>query len=430
MSSRRKSPAPLKPRFFYGWHIVAASFVMLLLVNAVGVGIFFKPILEDDKFTWDRATLSSVYMYASLLFALVTPFLGRLIDRYGPRLMISITVVTQTLSSLFNGLAGAMWHIFFGRFFYEIKPYQSSQVLINRWFVRLRGRAQGIAAVGMPLGALLLSPLSQYLIIAWGWRPTMLFWAALTVVISVPLIFIIRDKPGDKGLAPDGAAADNNAPTYTLREKESTPSGAEPAASAGHTLAQAAKSGSFWLLSAAQLICGIGCGFMMTHIVIFATDFNYSEMIGASLLSVQGALNILGLLLTGHVSDKYARHKVLAWTHFIRGLAFFIAVVFILLGGGSLWLLYLAMALFGFGWFTTSPLTSGLVADLFGGMRMGTIIGVTMSCHTVGMALGAYAGGVTFQMTGSYYSFFLAQGILELLAAGCALAIRRRKATR
>jgi MFS family permease len=116
---------------------------------------------------------------------------------------------------------------------------------------------------------------------------------------------------------------------------------------------------------------------------------------------------------------------VLGLTHVIRSLAFFTAVIFILRGGGSLWILYLAMVLFGFGWFTTSPLTSGLVADLFGGLRMGTIIGVTMSCHTVGMALGAYAGGVTFELTGSYYRFFLVQGILEFLAAGLAFAIRR-----
>jgi predicted MFS family arabinose efflux permease len=116
---------------------------------------------------------------------------------------------------------------------------------------------------------------------------------------------------------------------------------------------------------------------------------------------------------------------VLSLTHFVRSLSFFTAVVFILLGGGSLWMLYLAMALFGFGWFTTSPLTSGLVADLFGGLSMGTIIGFTMSCHTVGMALGAYFGGVTYQATGSYYSFFIAQGVLELVAAGFAFAIRR-----
>jgi MFS family permease len=413
LNSRQKPSVSSTPHIFYGWYVVAASWVMLFLVNAVGVGIFFKPILEEFK--WDRATLSSIHMFALLLFAVATPFLGRLIDRYGPRMMLFICLVTQTLSSTVNGLATGMWHIFSGRFLYEIKPLQSSQVLINRWFVRKRGRAQGIAATGMPVGALVLSPLSAYLILTWGWRETMFFWAGITFIILLPLTVFMRNRPEDIGSVPDGEppyGATFDAPAR------------ETGGVSGHSLAEAARFSSFWLLSATQLICGIGCGFMMTHIVIFATDFGYTEMVGASLLSVQGGLNLVGVLLTGHISDKYARSRVLSLTHVIRSLAFFTAVIFIIHGGGSLWMLYLAMVLFGFGWFTTSPLTSGLVADLFGGLRMGTIIGVTMSCHTVGMALGAYAGGVTFELTGSYYRFFLVQGILEFIAAGLALAIR------
>jgi len=149
-------------------------------------------------------------------------------------------------------------------------------------------------------------------------------------------------------------------------------------------------------------------------------------MIGASLLSVQGGVNLVGVLLTGHMSDRIARSKVLALTHFIRSLSFITVVIFILLGGGSLWILYVAMALFGFGWFTTSPLVAGLVAALFGNLRMGTIIGVTLSCHTIGIAVGAYAGGITFELTGSYYLFFIIQGILEFLAAGLAFAIKQQ----
>ncbi len=410
------------PRFFYGWYIVIATWVMLFLVNAVGVGIFFKPIL--DEFGWDRSTLSSIHTFALLLFALVTPFLGRFIDRYGPRVMLFVSLATQTLSSAVNGLASHVWHIFTGRFLYEIKALQSSQVVINRWFVKKRGLAQGIAATGMPVGALVLSPLSQYLILAWGWRETMFFWAGVGFVILLPLTLLVRNSPEEKGFQPDGLPV----PSYELVK---SPLQSDPkvpltgiTAGAGHSLAAAAQSGSFWLLLSTQLICGIGCGFMMTHIVIFATDVGYSEMIGASFVSVQGGLNLAGVLLTGHISDRYARNKVLALTHVIRSLSFFTAVVFILLGGGSLWLLYLAMALFGFGWFTTSPLTSGLVADLFGQLRMGTIIGLTMSCHTIGMALGAYGGGITYEITGSYYWFFLVQGGLELLAGGCAFAIK------
>jgi MFS family permease len=419
LNSRQKMPPPGKPRIFYGWYIIAISWVMLFLVSATSVSIFFKPILEDKQFHWDRATLSLIYMLASLLFAAAAPFLGRLIDRYGPKFMLFICVATQTASSALYGLANAMWHVFTARFLYEIKPLQSSQVLANRWFVRLRGRAQGITAAGMPLGALILPPLSQYLVIIWGWRYTMFFWAGMALVALLPLTFLIHNKPQDKGYSPDGA------PLTPASPPENATSTAPVAAQDfGHTLAAAVKLSSFWLLSATQLICGIGCGFMMTHIVIFATDFGYTDMVGASLLSVQGGVNLLGVLLTGHLSDRYSRSRVLGLTHLIRSLAFFIAVAFILRGGDSLWMLYLAMVLFGFGWFTTSPLTSGLVADLFGGLRMGTIIGITMSCHNVGMALGAYMGGVTFEITGSYYSFFIVQGILELLAAGFAFAIK------
>lgn len=422
LNSPQKLPDSNSTGFFYGWYIVIASWVMLFLVNAVGVGIFFKPILEE--FGWDRATLSSVHTFALLLFAIVSPFLGRFIDRFGPRAMLFVSLVTQTASSTVNGLATGLWHIFTGRFLYEIKALQASQVLINRWFEKKRGRAQGIAATGMPIGALLLSPLSQYLILTWGWRETMFFWAGLTFILVLPLVLLVRNNPKDKDLSPDGE------PPYRYTEKESIPKPDEREAIAtmtGHTLSQAARASSFWLLSAAQFICGIGCGFMMTHIVIFATDVGYSEMIGATLLSVQGGLNLVGVLLTGHLSDRYNRSRVLAFTHLIRSLSFITIVIFVLIGNSPLWMLYLSMMLFGFGWFTTSPLTSGLVADLFGGLSMGTIIGVTISCHTVGMALGAYAGGITYELTGSYYWFFLAQALLEFLAAALTFMIKRQK---
>ncbi len=345
-------------RFFYGWYIVAASWMALFLVNAVSVGIFFKPIL--DEFGWDRATLSAIQTVALLLFAVVTPFIGRFIDRFGPKVMLFVTLAAQTISGTVYGLATGLWMVFTGRFLYEAKALQVSQVLINRWFVKNRGRAQGIAATGMPIGALLLTPLSQFLILAWGWRQTMFFWAGVTFIIVLPLTILVRNRPEDKGTVPDG---DPLSPAARRAEKAATrPKNAAPP---GHSLAQAARLPSFWLLSGAQLFCGIGCGFIMTHIVIFATDFGYPDMVAASLVSVQGGVNLVGVLLTGHISDRYPRNRVLALTHVVRSLSFFTAVAFIVLGGGSIWILYLAIALFGFGWFTTSPLTSGLRGGLF-----------------------------------------------------------------
>jgi len=165
-----------KPRFLYGWYMVAASWLLVFLVSAVAVSVFFKPMLED--FGWDRATLSSVQSVAVIAFTIASPFLGLLIDRFGPRIVTLASILTQVLSNVLNGIAGNIWHLYLARFLYGINAIPSTNVLINRWFIKKRGTMLGIVATGMPLGTTILVPVSQHLILMWGWRPTMLFWAA------------------------------------------------------------------------------------------------------------------------------------------------------------------------------------------------------------------------------------------------------------
>ncbi|MCJ7596144.1 MAG: MFS transporter, partial [Desulfobacterales bacterium] len=334
--------------------------------------------------------------------------------------------VTQTLSPAIAGLAANFWHICIGRFLFEIKSVHPTQVLINRWFVRKRGRALGAVATGMPIGTLVLSPVSQYMVLVWGWRETLLFWSGVTFVAYLSLVLFIRNSPEDKGCRPDSESA-RPAPDYKPERPDTDRMENHSGTGNSSSLSEAFKSASFYLLSGTQLFCGVGCGFMMTHTVIFATDLGYSAMIGATFLSVQGGVNLIGVLLTGYMSDRVARSKMLALTHFIRSVSFVIIAGYIFMSGSSLWVMYIAMALFGFGWFTTAPLSSGLVADLFGYVRMGTIMGVVMSCHVIGMAIGAYAGGITFELTGSYYTFFVIQAILEFMAAFFAFIIRQKK---
>jgi MFS family permease len=399
---------------------VAISWVIFFLPNSISFGIFFKPIL--DEFGWSRVTLSLVQMVSMLVAAAASPFLGLLIDRVGPRIMLFISTATQTVASIITGLAPGLSMIYVGRILAEVRPTASLQVLINRWFLKKRGRAQGIVATGVPIGTFALIPLSQYLILIWDWRVTLLFWAGVIFVSTFILTWFIRDKPEYQGVIPDGNTLDTTASFPRIET-----SVAAPGTESGNTLAEAARTGAFWLVSGAHLICGIGCGFMMTHTVIFATDIGYSEMIGATFLSIQGIFNLAGVLLTGFLSDHVARNKALSLVHIIRSLSFATIIAYLVISGSSLWILYIAMALFGFGWFTTAPLTSGLVADLFGYRRMGTIWGVITAVHVVGMAIGVSGGGFTFELTHSYYWFFLVQGTLELVAACLTFAIRRVK---
>jgi len=331
--------------------------------------------------------------------------------------------MAQVLSRLINGIATSIWHLCLARFLYGLTIVPGAQVLINRWFINKRGTALSIFATGMPIGTIVLTPISQHLILTWGWRVTMIFWAAISLIIMLPSAFIIRNNPEGKGYSPDGQLLDNAEQIDLFPVQEDyvleTPLRVKRIAYFPEVL----RNASFWFLSASHFICGIGCGIMMTHIVAFATDIGYSDMVGASLVSVQGGLNLVGLLFTGPLSDRIARKNVLALTHFIRSISFLTIIAFIHLGGGSIWLLYLSMALFGFGWFTTAPLAAGLVGDLFESLRMGTILGVILSCHMFGMAVGAYAGGAIFDLTRNYYLIFLIQGPLEFLAAILVLSV-------
>lgn len=412
-----------KQGIFYGWYLVAISWGMTFLLGATSVGIFFKPML--DEFGWTRATLSMVSSIAMLVFAVAYPFLGRLIDRFGPRKILFACIGSQALSYVINGLAANIWHVYVGRFFLEIKPTHGTQVLINRWFERKRGQALGILSTGTPLGTLILTPLSQYLITLWGWRPTLLFWAGVTVLVLLPLTLLIRNKPEDKGLRPDGAITVRQPLSSELIQPRSNKSAFTVQKETGNSLTEAVKTRGFWMLASTQLFCGISCGLLMTHTIIFATDLGYSPLIGASFMSIQGGVSLVGVLVTGQLSDRFARNKVLSFTHLIRCTSFIALIAVFFMGSGNIWLLYLAMALFGFGWFTTAPLSAGLAADLFGYLRMGTILGIILASHTIGSALGTYAGGITFQLTGSYLYIFILTGALEFLAACFALIIKK-----
>ncbi|MFC1943599.1 MFS transporter [Chloroflexota bacterium] len=413
-----------KPKFFYGWYMVASSWIILFVSGGVAVSIFFKPMLED--FGWDRARLSSVQAVALIAFPIIAPFLGRLIDRFGPKTMILITVATQSFSRVLNGIAANIWHLYLARFLLGVRAMPATNVLLNRWFVKKRGTALGIAATGMSIGTMVLTPISQYFILLWGWRPTMLFWAGVTLVIMLPIALSIKNSPEDKGYSPDGELLDRVKSIEPSPGPEDATSQAKLVVQKGCSFLEAMRTRSFWFLSASHTICGIGCGFMGTHIVIFATDLGYSDMIGASLVSVQGGLTLIAVLVTGALSDKIARKNVLALCYLVRSICFAVIVTFILRGGGSLWLLYAGVALFGFS-NPTAPLGAGLSADLFGRLRMGTISGVVSSYHMLGMAIGAYAGGVIFELTQSYYLVFLIEGLLAFLAIIFAFFIKQEK---
>ncbi|RMF21034.1 MAG: MFS transporter, partial [Deltaproteobacteria bacterium] len=239
-------------QIFYGWKITGASFVILFV--AVGVGLYVPPVFLvpiEEHFGWSRAAIAGGSAIAALVSGLMSPLAGLWIDRYGSRrvmitgslVMAGALYLVSRMTALwqlyaFTGLAGAGL---------TCVAWVPNQTLISNWFTRKRGLAMGIALTGIGFGGLAMSPLAAALIDHLGWRTAYAVLASIVgVVLTAVIIAIVRDRPADLGMLPDGAAndaADAGAGEIALETGDT-----------GLGLGEALRTAAFWLLSACHFL--------------------------------------------------------------------------------------------------------------------------------------------------------------------------------
>jgi len=235
---------------FYGWLIVAAAFItMAFAVNArTAFSLLFPPILAE--FGWDRGVVAGVFSFGFLVSAFISPFVGRMIDRQGPRLVVEAGIAVLVLGLALATFAREPWQLYAtlgllvgvgGNFL----GYGVQSVILPNWFVRRRGLALGIAFSGVGVGSIVMLPWLQIVIARDGWRWACLALALITAVVLFPLNLVLRKRPQEIGLHPDGAAA--------ARETSSSGHASNVVdtawASTDWTLARAARTGRFWWIA-------------------------------------------------------------------------------------------------------------------------------------------------------------------------------------
>jgi len=409
---------------YYGWFVVGASFLMLLL--SVGIqssfGNFLKPM--SAEFGWDRATASLPAAVGMLMNGLFQPFVGRIVDRLGPRRVITVSILLLAVSTAAIAATPGIWYLtaVYGVLFalgISGAGVIPNTTLVARWFVQQRGRAMGIVNAGGSVGQLLLIPVSMAIFLQTDWRTTYLILGVLLLAIGAPIAALaLRNDPGDLGLLPDGEPTPAQ-PDQDVAAPPPAPRQAplEPARWQG-----AMASAPMWLLIGGFFVCGYTVALVSTHFVAFATDRGIAPSTAATALGLLGGFNIVGSLLAGTVSDRVGRKNPLALIYLLRAAAF----VF-LLAADTPWMLYLFAAVAGVSWFSTVPLTVALTAEIYGVRHMGTLVGIAFTSHQVGGAVSIYLAGRLFDLSGSY-SLVYVVGIALLLGAGLAsYAIQERR---
>ena len=400
-------PPRSRPRFYYGYIVVGAAFVTEALAygsfNAFGV--FFESLLTD--FGWTRATISGALSLSWIMQGVFGIMMGRLTDRVGPRLVLTICGFLIGLGYLLMARVETVWQLYLVYGVIIGSGMGGSWVpivaTIARWFVKRRSLITGIVLTGVSAGTLIAPPVASRLISVYGWPESYLI-LGVTVLVAVILVAqLLRREPGRPTRRPNGGTE--------AQKQEPVP---EPRQ---FSLRQAARTRQLWLVSGMFFCFGFSVYTIMAHIALDAIGLGISPANAANILATIGGLSIVGRIALGSAADRFGDRQV-----FIVGFILMAAALFWLVPTGELWGLYLFAAVFGFAFGGCATSEAPLVAKLFGLSSHGLILGViNLFGFTLGAAVGPLMAGYLFDTTGSYQLAFIIAGAVSV--AGLVLTV-------
>ncbi len=377
-------------------------------------GLFTEPLSQSNG--WGREVFALSIAIQNLLWGLAQPAAGAFADRFGSMrvlaaggvvyavgvglMSVSGTPITMQLTGgvlVGLGLAGASFTIVIAALGRLVPGERRS------W-------AMGLATAAGSFGQFVFAPLGQSFISAYGWQTALLFLAACTVAVPVLALALRGDH---------GNVSSTNEPELPARDAIR--------AAFGH--------GSYLLLVAGFFVCGFHVAFITTHLPAYLSDAAAQAhphgmhgagvaKLGAWALAIIGLANIVGSYTSGLLGDRYSKRKMLSGIYLARGA---VIAVFVTLSPTTPVVIAFA-ALMGVLWLSTVPLTSGLVAVIFGTRHLGALFGFVFLSHQVGAFLGVWLGGVAYEMTGSYDLIWWTSIALAIIAAALHWPIVERRA--
>ncbi len=394
MPSMNDSPSP-DSTIFYGWWNVAASFTGLSLSYAMftvfAFGTFLGPL--QVEFGWTRGPMSLALTIANIAVVVASPFLGALVDRIGARrvMVVSIALLGLCVASM-SRLSGDIRHYYLMHALIPLLgagtlPLAYSRIIVA-WFEKRRGLALGIALSGFGVGAAMVPALGQWMIGQFGWRQAYLLFGGLILLSSLPLAaFVLRERPAQMGLLPDGVARP---------EDLETPAGTSPKW-VGLTLTESARTRPFWLLVVSIVLIGVGITSILAHLVPMLIGRGMPPAQAAFAMSLLGLGLIFGRILSGWLMDRFFAPYVAAGFQ----LGMIVGLVFLALDFFGPVAFFAAISV---GLATGSEISeiSYLVSRYFGLKAFGLINGIMFAAFQLGSGAGAYAMGVYYDRAGDY----------------------------
>ena len=387
--------------FFHGWFVVASAFV----ITFVGFGsayTFSAFVAElENTFGASRGEVSLVFSLAGFLYFSLGALTGPLADRWGARLLILLGMLSVGVGLILAGRATTLsgLHLAYGLGMgVGIGcAYVPALGAVQRWFVRRRGFASGLAVSGIGVGTLAMPALASALIASFGWREAYWTLGVLVIVVGAIAALPIEDDPNRRGLHPDGTP-----PTTTA-----------PAASrSGLSVREAVRTRPFAELYIACLIGSLGVFVPFVHLLPFALDHGICPTKAAWLLGTIGVGSTIGRFVMGGVADRMGRERFLVTMYL--GMAVSLVIWALGVTPVLLMIFTLVFGLFYGGWVAVLP---AVVADRFGSRHVSGIIGALYTSVALGTLIGPSSVGFIYDVSHSYTASITASALSSAVAA-------------
>ena len=400
----------LTGKWYFGWNIVgaAAMLTLLSLGMRLGIGPFFLPIAQDLGFS--RSLLASIVAVGMLCYGLAMPLAGYLVALRGTRFVLLLGTGIVVLSVIWsvNARSALSFLMAFGVML-SIGLALTSPValtpIISHWFKRRRGMALFFLSTGSMAGMAVLTPVFAYAIGLTSWRTTLLGFAAVLAILTIPVaLFVMRDE------APEHADLE----AHEIAAIQANP----PAVATSLKLRDVMRTVPFWQVFLCLFACGFSMNLLGTHGMPMLMDHGFNAITSSMGIGLIGLVAIFGTLALGRLADRVPRRNLMAVIFLIRGLGFFALVVV-----GTHFELYLAASIGGLVWAGSIALSSAILADVYGVRLVGVLYGLAYLGHQIGGMISSWLGGWGYETFGTHWVAFGSAGVLLLLAAALSLRL-------
>lgn len=375
----------------HAWLMLAGGFIAFTISASLmhAYSVFLLAFIAE--FHWSRGESSIAYSVGQVVGGVSSPLAGSMVDRFGTRRMVLLGGCLLAVGLLGSAFATSLWQVVF---LYGVVMTLGANCismvvfapLISRLFVARRGMAMSILQSANGFGRAISTPAAQWMVSDVGWRSAYLWQAGVMALLILPLAAMFRGAE-----TPAQAAAP-------------TPLTASAGVAQQWSVAAAMRTRHFWLLFSVYMLTSIGSFLVSLHQLAFAVDRGFDPLYAAFVLGLGSLLALPGVILTGTISDYIGRESaaILAYGISIIG----VGAALMIENGDQHLLLWLHACFFGITWGARGPAITAKTADLFGGPRLGTILGAITIGSGLGAGLGAWGAGVLFDVTGSYHLAF------------------------